>query len=114
MTASESADRLIEALETLKKALQSGDFDKVGRISALLETDRSQIAGAERDQMQRLRRLLRENDVCLAAAAEGIRSGRRRLQEVAAARLGETYDEQGQRQGLGHKAGQGTGALGRI
>lgn len=114
MVGTESADRLIDALESLRQALRSGDFDRMEKISALLETSFSDLAHAERGQVQRLRRLLHENDICLAAAAEGIRSGRRRLREIAAARQGETYDQQGQRQGLGTGGDKGTGALGRL
>ena len=94
-------ERVILLLEALNMAIRDADFAEVEAIYAELETVFQRGRPEEMRQAQRIASLARRNAVCLEAAAEGLRAGRRRLQEIAAAARGETYDHQGQRrQGL--------------
>jgi hypothetical protein len=90
-------ERVILLLESLSIAVRDAEFGKIEAISAELETVLCELRPGEVRIAQRIATLARRNAACLEASAEGIRAGRRRLQEIAAAARGETYDNQGQR-----------------
>lgn len=98
MRAGSAARQMGDLLAALNEAVRRADFEKVAEISAMLETIFLDFPDLNRTEAQRLRSLAARNLRCLEAAGEGVRAGRRRLREIAAARTGETYDRSGTRQ----------------
>ncbi|WP_434616576.1 hypothetical protein [Tabrizicola sp. M-4] len=114
MEATTGAERLITVLRDLKQAIRMADFARMQTICAELENILAIDQEIFQDKAAEVRRLVEETETCLAAAADGLRSGRRRLHEIAAARRGETYDQQGQRHGLPSRGNLGPSPLGRL
>lgn len=99
-TSTDRETQIVAVLEALNKAIRMADFMRVEQISAMLETDFPDFTGMDRRSLVRIRALAAGNAACLEASAQGIRAGRRRLAEIAAAGRSDTYDSSGARQAL--------------
>jgi ElaB/YqjD/DUF883 family membrane-anchored ribosome-binding protein len=87
-------------LGAMHHAIRTAQFDELETISAKLETVLSGLGALEGDALALLRGMAERNTNCLAAAAQGLRAGRRRLVEIAAAERADTYDRSGARKAL--------------
>ena len=87
-------------LEAMNDAVRSARFDVLEAYSAKLETILADLQQVDVATLERLRHLARRNVNCLEAAAQGLRAGRRRLVEIAAAERADTYDRSGARRAL--------------
>lgn len=100
MTKEDEAEaRLTGILVAMNGAIRTAQFDVLEKISAELETF-SSFHSLNDAALPRLRRLAAQNTDCLEAAAQGLRAGRRRLLEIAAAGRADIYDGSGARQTL--------------
>jgi hypothetical protein len=83
---SEGAEaKAIALLEAMNHAIRAARFDELETYSAKLETILSDLQQVDVRTLERLRNLAGRNADCLEAAAQGLRAGRRRLVEIAAA-----------------------------
>lgn len=90
----------IALLEAMNHAIRTARYDEVEAFSAKLETNFIKLEQADRRTLERVRHLAQRNADCLTAAAQGLRAGRRRLVEIAAADRTDTYDRSGARTAL--------------
>ncbi len=97
-----AALRLEQALDRVQEGLQRGILSDLSERAAEIAALMPGIAGLDDLTLaQRLHSKAARNQVCLAAAARGVRAARRRLTEVATAQTGlSTYDGQGRRAAL--------------
>lgn len=89
-------------LDQIHQTLLSGDLQSIGPLCADLESFGPDLEGI-RDPVlaRRLQTKSARNAACLEAASQGLRSARRRIMEIAAARQGlQTYDRDGQKSRL--------------
>lgn len=101
MTMAESTEaRATAILEAMNQAIRTARFDSLESQVAMLETVLADLQTVEREAAARLRQLAKRNTDCLEAAAQGLRAGRRRLVEIAAAERADTYDHTGTRRPL--------------
>ena len=101
MTMSEGAEaKAIALLEAMNHAIRAARFDVLETYSAKLETILVDLQQVDAGTLERLRNLAGRNADCLEAAAQGLRAGRRRLVEIAAAERADTYDRTGARKAL--------------
>ena len=101
--------RLTGILVAMNSAIRTAQFDVLAEISAELETF-SSYHSLNDAALARLRHLAARNTDCLEAAAQGLRAGRRRLLEIAAAGRADIYDGYGARQPLPVQAMDGVPA----
>lgn len=87
-------------LEAMNDAIRTARFNDLETYSGELETILMDLHEVDGGSLERLRRLARRNADCLEAAAQGLRAGRRRLVEIAAAERADTYDRTGARKAL--------------
>lgn len=87
-------------LDAMNREIRQARFGKCLAISAELETVFTDLPNLDPGCLARIRALARRNADCLEAAAQGLRAGRRRLTEIAAAGRADTYDRKGARQTL--------------
>jgi hypothetical protein len=87
-------------LEAMNDAIRAARFDDLEMHSAKLETILVDLSQVDDGTLENLRHLARRNADCLEAAAQGLRAGRRRLVEIAAAERADTYDRTGARKAL--------------
>jgi hypothetical protein len=106
MTMAEGAEAKATAiLEAMNQAIRAARFDDLETYSAKLETVLADFQAIDFGALERLRHLAKRNADCLEAAAQGLRAGRRRLVEIAAAERADTYDCTGARKALGLQPG---------
>jgi hypothetical protein len=98
--AGERETQIVAVLDSLGRAIRAAEFTQIEEISAVLETHSQDLSGLDRTALTRIRGLAARNAACLAASAQGIRAGRRRLAEIGAAGRVDTYDRSGTRQAL--------------
>lgn len=98
--AADRVTQIVGVLESLNRAIRNAEFTQIEEFSAKLETHFLDLSGLDPDAMMRIRNLAARNAACLVASAQGIRAGRRRLAEIAAAGRADTYDRSGARQAL--------------
>ncbi len=93
------AQGALTLLDQAYEAILKSDFAALPEISARLEHALdSGAARLDEEALRRIRRKADRNAVVLLAAQRGIRSARRRLEEVRSAASGlVTYDRQGKR-----------------
>ena len=100
-------------LDSAYLAIRNADFAQLAALNEEIERALAQIGALHDDvALQRIRQKAQRNATCLLAAGRGIKAARRRLDEVAGARVGlGTYDSTGQRSTLfaatpasGHRA----------
>ena len=91
-------------LDEMHQAIRTARFDDLETYSAELETVFSGFQMLDSSALTRLRQLAVRNIGCLDSAAQGLRSGRRRLAEIAAAERTDTYDRNGARKTLSVQA----------
>ncbi len=94
------ADLRLEALiDAMHAALLAADYSALGQLSPELDTVLANLPkGINEKALERLRRKADRNAVSAAAAAKGVRSAIRRLNDVRQNAIGlVTYDENGQR-----------------
>lgn len=87
-------------LEAMNQAIRAAHFDDLAACLAELETIFADLHQVDVGALKRLQHLARRNADCLEAAAQGLRAGRRRLVEIAAAERADTYDRTGARRAL--------------
>lgn len=97
---SEGAEDIVALLKAMNAAIRSAHFEEVQALSARLEPYLDLETGIDARALKEIRHLATRNAACLEAAAQGLRAGRRRLAEIAAAGRVETYDRKGGRQPL--------------
>ena len=103
----------IQLLEQLNDTIRCADFAGIETILAQMDANLSSMPVLGRGELEKLRSLAQRNLACLAAAADGLRSGRRRVTEIAAAARGETYDRLGQKTRLGRESADSLPLLGK-
>lgn len=93
------AARLADLLDSIHKALLSGDLPALAATASEMEAALSALAPGTREaDLLELRRKAARNASCLRGTLRGIRAARRRLAEIAAAGTGlRTYNSKGQR-----------------
>lgn len=98
---------LEDVLIRTQQAIRSGDFAALVTLTAESDAGLAAIGDLQdADQAKHLRDLAGRNALCLQAAAQGVRSARRRLAEIEAARSGtQTYDGQGHAVKIGNSSG---------
>lgn len=95
----------IEALlDQLTLDARRASFGKIEAVSAKLETILSDLPKLDHQSLTRIQWKAERCAACLMAAAQGLRAGRRRVAEIAAAGRSETYDRSGARQALHDQA----------
>lgn len=94
---------LEETLELTLQHLRAGDLAALEWLASATDAAFSALDPLDDPQQAaRLQALAERNLRCLAAAARGVRSARRRLVEVAAARSGlQSYDDAGRPRRIG-------------
>jgi hypothetical protein len=100
---STALETLLDAVHT---ALRAGDFAALPALTMAVGALNPEALPRDPGALRALQRKLGRNDACLQASARGLRAARRRMAEIAAARVGlQTYTMGGQRQQIGLSAG---------
>jgi hypothetical protein len=109
MTPSErgSTTDLEDVLMRTQQAIRTGDLAALAALATESDAAVAAIGTLTHvEQVKRLREMAGRNALCLQAAAQGVRSARRRLAEIAAARSGmQTYDGEGHTVKIGAAGG---------
>ncbi|WP_425097692.1 hypothetical protein [Tropicibacter sp. S64] len=107
MTNDDTLDRLKILIETERKALMDGDFEKIAELLDEKERFVGELNGREKDEtvLEPLRDGLRRNQELYDHALAGLRNVANRISQANRARKSlETYDENGRRTSLGAPA----------
>ncbi len=97
--ADDGVDRMAHLLDGVHDALMRADYAPLAGLTVGIEAELARLED-RRDgaALLRVRARAERNEVCLQAAQRGVRSARRRLEEIRAARSGLiTYDDKGRR-----------------
>ncbi len=89
-----------DMIDALARNARRASFETMEADFAVLETHFPLMANMDREALIRIRTKAEHFAACLTAAARGIRSGHRRLAEIAAASRTDTYDRSGARRAL--------------
>ncbi len=100
------AGALETLLDAVHAALRAGDFAGLPALTAAVEALPPDALPRDAAAMRAVQRKLQRNDACLQATARGLRSARRRMTEIAAARAGlQTYTRSGTREQIASPSG---------
>lgn len=87
-----------ETLDAIRNALRAGDYAALAELAARLDSAMDQVGGLTAAEAHDLRQRAAETATFLAAARNGVRAARRRVDEVSAGRAAlSTYDRDGRR-----------------
>ena len=93
--------RLMTALCQVRAALIDADFDRLGAISAELETFFPEMSRLSEAEQAGIRQAAGDTARCLGAAMQGLRAARRRIAELSAMDRPATYDATGRKGRMG-------------
>ena len=88
---------LLALLERTRAAVLSGDLVELSRLTPATESALAAYRPQDAAELAALASAAARNAQCLAAAGNGIRAARARLEDIAAARRNIGYDGEGRR-----------------
>ncbi|PFG65045.1 FlgN protein [Thioclava sp. ES.031] len=106
MPESNATEELLSLLRLEREAIRSADFADLVGLSDRKERAMAALADLDRDTVEQIRALARENQTLLAAALAGVRAAQARLKTIVTAAKGfDSYDKEGRPQPIRRGSG---------